>query len=372
MPYFNKSPKKQSNSFFVPDQLSQEQSEQVESSRGRLLLASCRSGSYLAKAVAEHYRHHLEKAGHSGQMQPLTDIDFQFSDSETCVRLETDVSGYDLFLFQALYDPTSKRSVDENYIAFLSAARALKEWGANHITAVLPYLAYARQDKPTKFKREPTTAKLMADLSIIAGINRLVVWHPHYSQAQGFYGQMPVDVLESLPVFVDEFRHFENRADVIAVAPDVGASKFVTYFSRALQLKSAIASKHRPEPEETRVTEVIGDFSGKNIAIVLDDMVSSGGTVYALIKKLVEDKGIEEVYLAVSHNLCLDSARKRLTELAEDYRLKQVIVTDSIPQTDDFTTLSFVSVRGLADILCRVINRIHYNRPVTDLLYQAV
>jgi ribose-phosphate pyrophosphokinase len=314
----------------------------------------------------------LAKSDSGREVLQLHDIDFQFSDSETCVRLDFDVSGYDLFLFQALYDPLTSRSVDQNYLAFLLAARTFREWGANNVTAVLPYLAYARQDKPTKFEREPTSAKLMADLSLEAGIDRLVVWHPHYNQVQGFYGKTPVLALEAVSFFVEAFKQFEGREDVVVVAPDLGASKFITYFSRTLNLRSALASKYRPEPEKSRVTDIVGDFSNKRVAVVLDDMISSGGTVYALIKKLVQEKGVQELYLGASHNLCTTQAQERLMDLHENYHLKKVIVTDSIPQTEEFRTLPFVSVRSLSDILTRVINGIHYNQPVTGLTYQPV
>lgn len=357
--------------FFTPQRIADEQAQQLESPRGRLLVASCRSATYLAEEVVNRYQELLTSAGGEGEVQYLAEVDYQFSDSETCARLEVDVSGFDIFLLQALYDPISGRSVDENYMAFLIAARTFREWGANRITGVLPYLAYGRQDKPTKFKREPTTASLMADLSAVAGIERVVTWHPHQSHIHGFYGGMPVDVLESVVLFADEFRHLQDREDVIVVAPDAGASKFVTHISRMLNLKSAIASKERPHPEEVVLSEVIGDFSDKRVAIVLDDMISSGGTVYELVRKLLEEKGIEEIYLGVSHNLCVDEAQERLLDLYHNYHLKQVIVTNSIPQTEKFQELPFVSVRCLSDQLSRVINRIHCNRSVTDLFLNA-
>jgi len=256
-------------------------------------------------------------------------------------------------------------------MALLIAARAFREHGANHVTAVFPYLAYGRQDKPTKFMREPTTAKLMADLAVEAGIDQLITWAPHRSQIRGFYGSMPVIMLDSLTLFIEEFQRFQSREDVIAVAPDVGASKFVTYFGRALDLKCAVASKYRPRPEEAEISEIIGDFSGKRIAIVLDDMISSGGTVYSLIKKLVEEQRIEKVYLGASHNLCMETAHRRLSALHTDYHLEKLVVTNSIPQTEAFRTLPFVSVRCLADSLSRTINRIHYNRSVSELFYRS-
>jgi ribose-phosphate pyrophosphokinase len=210
----------------------------------------------------------------------------------------------------------------------------------------------------------------MADLSIAAGMDRLVTWHPHRNQVPGFYGSVPVHALEAVSLFVEAFERFRGRDDVIAVAPDVGASKFVTYFGRALNVNSAVASKYRLRPGEAIISEIIGDFSGKEVAIVLDDMISSGGTVEACIKQLVERKGIEKVYVGVSHNLCSEQARERLSELAANYQLEKVVVTNTIPQTEAFRDLSFVSERDLSDLLARVINRIHYNRSVSELFTQ--
>lgn len=358
-----------SRGFVTPEQFAADQTQRMVPPRGRLLLASCRAGSYLAAKVAESYRRLLAEEGSRSEILVLEDVDRRFSDGETCARLDLHVGGYDVFLFQALYDPTSGPIVDKNYMAFLIAARAFREHGASHVTAMLPYLAYSRQDKPTRFMREPTTAKLMADLSMAAGVNRIATWHPHSRQVRGFYGDIPVDVLDGLAFFVDQYRRFEGREDVVAVAPDAGASKLVTYFGRALGLKSAIASKYRPEPERAEISEVIGDLANKRVAIVLDDMISSGGTVYAIVKKLVDEE-IDQVYLGVSHNLGTKRALQRLEELHARYHLQEVVVTDSIPQTAAFEALSFVSVKGLAEPLARVVNRVHYHRSVSELFHQ--
>jgi ribose-phosphate pyrophosphokinase len=272
-----------------------------------------------------------------------------------------------VFLHQALHDPVGGRSVDRNYLTCLIAARAFRQWGANRVTGVLPYLAYARQDKPTKFAREPTTAELMADLSIEAGLDRLVVWDPHTDRIHGFYGSVPVDGLNPLPLFVEEFDRFRGRQDVIAVAPDAGASKSIMHFARALKVSSAVASKYRPRPEEAEVSEIMGDFGGKRIAIVLDDMINTGGTVEATVTKLIQEKGIEDVYLGVSHNLGAQRALDRLTNLHLDYGLREIVVTNSVPQTEAFRALSYLTIRSLSDPLARVINRIHYNRAVPGM-----
>lgn len=358
------------NFFITPEWYARHQFRKMESERGKLLIASCRSGNYLSGKVVDQYNKSLKAAGSEDQALYLPDIDKQFSDSETSVRLKEHVSGYDVFLFQALYDPTSRRSVDENYMAFLIAARAMREHGARHITAVLPYLAYGRQDKPTRYSREATTAKLMADLSINAGIDRMITWDPHSTQLHGFYGPTPLNLLDPLILLTKSFKKYKGRNDVIAVAPDAGASKLVTHFGRAMNINSAIASKYRPEQEVAVTQEIIGDFEGKKIAIILDDIISSGGTIYSVAERLIEKKGIEQIYLGISHNLCTDKAYASLVEMRKKFKLQQMFITNSIPQTEQFGKLDFIEVRCLADVLSRTINRIHYNHSVSELFFE--
>jgi ribose-phosphate pyrophosphokinase len=298
------------------------------------------------------------------------DVDRSFSDSETGARLGMHVSGCDVFLIQALLDPVSGRSIDQNCMALWLAARAFKENGANHVTAVLPYLAYARQDKPTKFKREPVAARLTAEFTVCSGIDRLVVWDPHCGQIRGFYGSVPVHMLESLSLFIEEFSGFKGRKDVIVVAPDQGAAKFVSHIAKALDLSYAIAMKFRPEPEVAEISDIVGDFSGKSIALIIDDMISGGGTVYELSKLLIRENKDIQLYMGVSHNLCLETARDRLIELYERKNLKKLVVTNSIPQTREFQSLPFFEERCLSRILALTINRIHFNQSVSEVFYR--
>lgn len=357
----------QPSTFIDPDQYLEEQSLRLESKQGPLILASCGNGNYMAEQVAECYTRILQQTGRQEQLVFLKGIDSEFADTETNVRLEHHVGGADVFLFQALLSPADGYQVNNSFLAFLIAARAFREHGANRVTAVLPYLTYSRQDKPTKFQREPTTAKLMADLARCAGVDRVIAWNPHSNQIHGFYADMPVNMLDPLTMFNDEFADFRGRDDVIAVAPDAGATKLVTHFSREMGLNAAIASKHRPEQEQAVISDIIGDFRGKNCAIVLDDMIASAGTVVELVHDLVSNKGIQEVYLAASHNLCLPGTAERLKSLHSDYGLQRVVVTNSIPQTAEFTDLPFFHIRSLAGVLCNTINRVHYDRSVSEV-----
>jgi ribose-phosphate pyrophosphokinase len=202
-------------------------------------------------------------------------------------------------------------------------------------------------------------------------MDHLVTWHPHSDPIYGFYGKTPIKVLDPLSLFTKEFERFRERTDVVAVAPDAGASNLVTHFCRRLNINGAIASKHRPRPEEASITEVIGDFAGKRTAIVIDDIIGSAGTLYALVRRLADEKNMEAIYVAASHSLCVDPAIERLKELHSRYRLKELIITDSIPQRESVRSLSFVKIRSLAVDLCRTINRIHYNRSVSEIFHTA-
>ena len=343
----------------------------LHTDRGNLLIANCTSGFPLAAKTVKRYETDLVASGSSGEFRFLQNVDTRFPDGESCAELTEYVSGHDVFLFQSLYHPENDACVDKNYLAFLIAVRTFKEHGARHITGVLPYLAYARQDKPTRFRREPTTARLMADFSVAAGLDRLVTWHPHCEQLKGFYGTTRADMLEPFSLFVNEFRKSEGDSKVIAVAPDAGASRLVTYFSRALDITSAVASKYR-EGQNVEISEVIGNFKGKKKVIILDDILSSGNTVFELIRKINEKYSIDEITIAVSHNLCTPEALEKLTELHRSGNLKEVVVTNSIPQTASFTSLPFFRVKCLSDYLFTAIQRIHRNESLSDVFLKDI
>jgi len=353
--------------FITPRRYARERSMGMYSDRGHLLIASCHSGTGLAQQIVAHYQHLLNDNGDGTNLVFLPDVDTSFSDTETCARLHHHVSGYDAFLVQSLYDPVGGPDVDGSYMAFLVAARALREHGARHITGILPYLAYARQDKPTRFTREPTTARLLADMSIAAGIDRLVVWHPHSPQIEGFYGTTTVNMLEPHAFFTEQFSRLRNSDETVLVAPDAGAAKMATAVARSLRIGAAITAKYRPSPERVDTAEVIGDLRGKRRAVILDDIVSSGSTLRLVIERVVELSEVREVLIGASHNLCTDSAYELFKGLSQRGLLRQFITTDSIPQTPRFDRLPCFTVVSLADRLARVVNRIHYSSSVSEV-----
>jgi ribose-phosphate pyrophosphokinase len=174
-------------------------------------------------------------------------------------------------------------------------------------------------------------------------------------------------MLDPIRLFREEFSEFVEDDACIAVSPDVGATELITDFAEQMGIRSAIAHKVRPAPEELEVADLIGDFRGKKRAIILDDIVSSSGTLTQVARKLVEETKIEEVYVGVSHNLCTEKGLENFRRLYDEGILKRLITTDTIPQTDDFLELPFFSVHSLAEDFARVINRLHYNRSVSEI-----
>ncbi len=337
------------------------------SARGRLVIASCRSASYLSDTIYDTFKNRQSPRRKEYQPTYLRDVDFNFSDTETCVRLNEHVGGADAFLIQSLLDPVDDVSVNENYISFLIAARALREHGAAHVTGVIPYMAYARQDKPTRYKREPTSARLMADLSESAGLDRLVTWHPHSPQLRGFYGKLSMDMLDPSTLFAAELGRYAGAPDAIVISPDAGAAKLCSNVAAILSLPYAVAAKTRLGPNQVETPDVMGAFGGKKTGIIIDDIMSSGGTLQALVSRLTQTTDIRSITLLLSHNVCNPRARDILQNLNKNSGLDRVVVTDSIPQTSPFRTLPFLEVRSLSSILSSTINRIHFGQSLSEL-----
>lgn len=337
--------------------------------RGRLIIASCSSGLELARNIDKFYLDGIKAKKSRKKFQSLIDppIDTRFLDGEVVVRLLEHVRGADAYLIANLNNSNSGYSVNDNFKAFLAGIRAFRQYGANHITGIIPYHIYARQDKATKRKREPIALGQIIEEIIDAGVSQIVTWHPH-CELQGLYRTTLVDSLDALSLFHNEFQRYKNRPDVILVAPDVGALKFVVDLAESLNLAYGVAAKIRPQPGVAEIRSILGEFADKRVAIVIDDMIDSAGTMLALIQKLAtEYPHIEEFYIGASHNLCQDAAFNRLNTLYTENRLKGVAVTNSIPQTQKFLGFPNFHVRCLSEQLALVINRIHYDQSVSAL-----
>jgi len=279
----------------------------------------------------------------------------RFKDEEISVDINETVRGADVFLVQ----PTS-RPVNDHLMELLIMIDACKRASAKSITAVLPYYGYARQDRKTK-PREPIAAKLVANLLTAAGASRILTMDLHAGQIQGFF-DIPVDNLKGLPILANYFiKKGYNGEDIVVVSPDVGGVTRARELAQHLGTNLAIIDKRRPKANVAEIMNIIGDVEGKT-AIMVDDLIDTAGTITQGAKALRE-AGAKDVMACCSHAVFSKPAVERLAESV----LSEVIVTNSIPLSEEAAQLDKIKVLSIASLLAEAIRRIYEELSVSVL-----
>jgi ribose-phosphate pyrophosphokinase len=283
---------------------------------------------------------------------PLVDVLLtRFSDGEIRVQINENVRGADVFVIQSLTHPTN-----DSIMELLLLLDALKRSSAHRITAVIPYYAYARQDRKDK-PRVPISAKLLADLIQTAGAHRVLTVDLHSAQIQGFFN-IPVDNIFALPV-IYEYLKAKNIEDLVIVSPDAGGVERARMLQNRLGGNLAIIYKKRPAPNVVETLDVIGDVSGKN-AVIIDDIIDTAGTIVAAADMLIS-KGAKSVIAACTHPVFSGPAVERL----KNSSIQEVIVTNTIPvDGKEFDKLTVISV---AELIGEAIKRINIESSVSSL-----
>ncbi len=276
----------------------------------------------------------------------------KFNNGEIQVIIEESVRGKEVFILQSTSQP-----VNENLMELLIMADAFKRASAKHITAVIPYYAYARQDRKTR-GREPISAKLVANLLYTAGVTRVVTMDLHAGQIQGFF-DIPVDHLPGVPLLADYIRS-KKLDDLVVVSPDLGGVTRARSLADRLHCDIAIIEKRRPEPGVAEVMNLIGDIKGKT-AVLIDDMVDTAGSLAEAANALVKF-GSKEVYACCTHAILTHPAIARI----EKSPIKELVVTNTIPLTPDKQSEK-IKVLSVAPILGEAILRIYNEMSVSQL-----
>ena len=276
----------------------------------------------------------------------------RFNNGEVQIMIDESVRGKDVFIIQ----PTSY-PVNDNLMELMVMADALKRASARHITAVVPYYGYARQDRKTR-GREPITAKLVANLMQTAGITRLVTIDLHAGQIQGFF-DVPVDHLFGASILA-KYINEKNMEDVIVVSPDLGGVTRARDLADRIGAPIAIIEKKRPEPGVAKVMNLIGDVAGKN-CIIIDDIVDTAGSLVEGAKAL-EEFGAKSVTAAVTHAVLTDPASERIA----NSNIKELIVTNTIPLPEN-CNLPNITQLSVALLLGEAIMRIFHEVSVSNL-----
>ena len=277
----------------------------------------------------------------------------RFYNGEVQVMINESVRGKDIFIVQ----PTCGPIVNDNVMELLIMADAFKRASAKHITAVVPYYGYARQDRKAR-GREPITAKLMADLLTTAGVTRVVTIDLHAAQIQGFFN-IPVDHMPGGPILADYIKE-KNLENPVVVSPDLGGVSRARLIANKLNCSIAIIDKRRPEPGVAEVMNLIGSVEGKT-AIMVDDMVDTAGSLTEGARALMKF-GAKAVYACCTHPVLTEPAISRI----EESNITELIVTNTIPLPPEKRHPK-IKVLSVAPILAETILRIYNELSVSQL-----
>ncbi|HEY5753827.1 MAG TPA: ribose-phosphate pyrophosphokinase [Chthoniobacterales bacterium] len=276
-----------------------------------------------------------------------------FPDGETFVKINENIRGRDIFLVQPTCPPTN-----QNLMELLIMVDAARRASAARITAVIPFFGYARQDRKDQ-PRVPITAKLVANLLVAAGVNRVLTMDLHAQQVQGFF-DIPVDHLYAAPVLIRKLRE-EIGHDFVVVSPDVGGIKMASAYSQALGKGLAIVAKRRKSATEIDALYVIGEVEGRDV-LLIDDLTETAGTLTSA-GRLLKKHGARKIFAAVSHAVLNNMAYDRL----KNSDIEQLFTTNSVPVVgrDDCK----ISIVCIADLMGEGIKRIHNEESVSSLFH---
>ncbi|KMO86010.1 ribose-phosphate pyrophosphokinase [Megasphaera cerevisiae DSM 20462] len=280
----------------------------------------------------------------------------KFNNGEIQVLIDESVRGKDVFVIQPTCQPAN-----DTLMELLIMADALKRASAKHITAVVPYYGYARQDRKTR-GREPITSKLVADLMTTAGITRVVTMDLHAGQIQGFF-DVPVDHLGSASIiakYLNQKKEEMDMGDIVVVSPDLGGVTRARDLADRINAPIAIIEKRRPRPGVAEVMNVIGDIKGKT-CIIIDDIVDTAGSLCGGAKALKE-LGASRVYAACAHAVLTDPAVDRIKKSV----ISELIITNTIPLPDE-KKIDKIKVLSVAPLLGEAIMRIFHDVSVSRL-----
>ncbi|WP_322114237.1 ribose-phosphate pyrophosphokinase [Aquabacterium sp. A7-Y] len=278
----------------------------------------------------------------------------RFSDGEVTVEIQQNVRARDVFIVQPTCAPTN-----EHLMELCIMADALKRASARRITAVIPYFGYARQDRRPRSTRVPISAKVVANMLEVVGINRVLTMDLHADQIQGFF-DIPVDNIYASPVLLSDLKS-RNYDDLVVVSPDVGGVVRARALAKQLGCDLAIIDKRRPKANVSEVMHVIGEIEGRN-CVIMDDMIDTAGTLVKAAEVLKE-RGAKSVYAYCTHPVFSGPALERI----RNSELDEVVITNTIPLVEAAKPITKIRQLSVAFLFAETIRRISDGESVTSL-----
>ncbi len=300
----------------------------------KMMVFAGNSNPELVQKVVDHLHIPLGKA-----------VVSRFSDGEIAVEIQENVRGKDVFIIQSTCAPTN-----DNLMELLVMADAMRRSSAQRVTAVIPYVGYARQDRRPRSSRVPISAKVVADMIASVGVDRVLTVDLHADQIQGFF-DIPVDNIYGSPVLLDDIERcgYEN---IMVVSPDHGGVVRARAFAKHLNTDLAIIDKRRPEANRAEVMNIIGDVDGRT-CILVDDMVDTAGTL-CMAAKALKEAGALKVVAYASHPVLSGRAMENLTNSALD----ELVITNTIPLSPAAKAIDKIRALDMSPLLAEPVRRI--------------
>ena len=280
----------------------------------------------------------------------------QFSDGEIAVEINENVRGKDVFILQSTCAPTN-----DNLMELILMVDALRRASAARITAVVPYFGYARQDRRVRSARVPISAKVVADMMVKAGVDRVMTMDLHADQIQGFF-DVPVDNVYGSPILLDDIER-QNYDDLVVVSPDVGGVVRARAIAKQLNADLAIIDKRRPQANQAQVMHIIGEIEGRP-CVVVDDMIDTAGTLCKAGEAL-KDHGAARVVAYATHPILSGPAVDNITNSVLD----EVVVTDTIPLADHARRSGKIRQLSVAGLIAEAIRRVSNEESVSAMFH---
>ena len=280
----------------------------------------------------------------------------QFSDGEIAVEINENVRGKDVFILQSTCAPTN-----DNLMELILMVDALRRASAARITAVVPYFGYARQDRRVRSARVPISAKVVADMMVKAGVDRVMTMDLHADQIQGFF-DVPVDNVYGSPILLDDIER-QNYDDLVVVSPDVGGVVRARAIAKQLNADLAIIDKRRPQANQAQVMHIIGEIEGRT-CVVVDDMIDTAGTLCKAGEAL-KDHGAARVVAYATHPILSGPAVDNITNSVLD----EVVVTDTIPLSDTARRSGKSRQLSVAGLIAEAIRRVSNEESVSAMFH---
>jgi ribose-phosphate pyrophosphokinase len=337
------------------------------SNRGELCLMSCDSGRPLAKRILKHLNTIIAKEEPGTKLTLVSTKEITFANGEIKTVIKENIRGADLYIVQAIDDPQSSKSINDNLMALMTAINAAYQSDADSITAICPQFPYSRQER--KKTREGITAKQIAGFFELSGADRVITLDIHSEAIQGFFNKTKLEDLHASTALISFIKKKLSLKNLVVACADVGGAEKARHYSKKLQTSFAVVDKERDYSKESAVESMrlVGDVAGKNV-LIPDDMISTGGTIVNAAK-LLKKNNAKDIYVAVSLPFFNHPALELIDNAYKEGYIKCIMGTDAVYWGSQFGKKNpWYREVSIAPLFAKVIFNINTRQSVSELL----